>query len=467
MATDIELRQWKPNGWNMFQSFGTYGSGLPLMAPAWTGYTHIFDVHIRRTTNEDKIPEAIHNYTGLRCKRNLFNKHPVDIFAVDMGNRPMTNHDIKIEHWERMMQASQPQFRPKVVIEAWPARAVIWESGPTGKASRIRWKELGYSTRLQRIDAQHIGGAIIQPRLMVVRIQPNVPWGWYPIDVQRPKRPMCNLLIPPGLIPRRRDTYYSSVEGHIHDPNQDPMPAVIGRWIKTEKGIRRLLAEEISRGLGVPKEWEASPELLTANTLNASTSIYHWEYISQCFIDTTITTDQVADTTTRLIPQTGSKPDLQPEQPILWRPPDLTKGGVWYQARVARLKATALRYPNYHQIVQEGLEDLDRHRSNYNKEGTTPTTLQLLWWEFPPEHQEEVRIGASMNFLKEPEPGLTPNSEMTDEQLIAAGEFVDELIELGVLQSPPEHRETLLNQINLAKIVKNYRIPLYYMESKI
>ena len=96
---------------------------------------------------------------------------------------------------------------------------------------------------------------------------------------------------------------------------------------KDGKGIRRLLAEEISRGLGVPKEWETSPRLLTANTLNASTSIYHWEYISQCFIDTAITTDQVADTTTRLIPQTGSKPDLQPEQPILWRPPDLTKGG--------------------------------------------------------------------------------------------------------------------------------------------
>ena len=34
---------------------------------------------------------------------------------------------------------------------------------------------------------------------------------------------------------------------------------------------------------------------------------------------------------------------------------------------------------------------------------------------------------------------------MTDEQLIAAGDFVDELISLGVLQSPPQDRATLLN----------------------
>ena len=64
--------------------------------------------------------------------------------------------------------------------------------------------------------------------------------------------------------------------------------------------------------------------------------------------------------------------------------------------------------------MAEGLEDLERHRSNFDHEGPNPTTLQLLWWEFPIEHHEDLRRGASMNFLKVPEPGLTDNSDMTD-----------------------------------------------------
>ena len=154
IATDIEIRQWKTDGWKMFQLFGTYGSGFPLVIPAWKGLKHVFDVHTRKENLKNQIPEATHVYQGLRCKRNLFNKHPVDIFAVDIGNRSTSNHDLKMEHWELMVQASQLMSRPKLIIEIWPARAVTWESGPTGKAARTRWKELGYNTRLQRVDSQ-------------------------------------------------------------------------------------------------------------------------------------------------------------------------------------------------------------------------------------------------------------------------------------------------------------------------
>ena len=178
------MRQWTTNGWTTFQSFGTYGSGFPLVAAAWKGLKHVFDVHTRKDNTKSQIPEAMHVYKGLRCRRNLFNKHPVDIFAVDMGSRPTTNYDVKIEHWERMIQVSQITFQPKVIIETWPARAVTWEQGPTGKASRERWKVLGYNTRLQRVDSQDIGGAIIQPRLIVVRIKPKVMLEWYPIDIE-------------------------------------------------------------------------------------------------------------------------------------------------------------------------------------------------------------------------------------------------------------------------------------------
>ena len=136
---------------------------------------------------------------------------------------------------------------------------------------------------------------------------------------------------------------------------------------------------------------------------------------------------------------------LTEDNQIKWRPPDLSENGTWYQARITRLKACAEQYSNSEQIIKDGINDLIRHRSNYDQQGPTPTTLQLLWWEFPPEHQEAVRVGSSMNFLKVPEPGLTDNTDMTEEQLIAAGDFVDELVSLGVLRLPPPDRRTLLN----------------------
>ena len=95
--------------------------------------------------------------------------------------------------------------------------------------------------------------------------------------------------------------------------------------------------------------------------------------------------------------------------------------------------------------MADGIEDLRRHRTNYDQYGATPTTLQLLWWEFPPEHWQDVREGSSMNFLRVPEPGLTPNGLMDGAQLQTAGEFVDELISLGVLCLSPSYRDTLLN----------------------
>jgi hypothetical protein len=76
---------------------------------------------------------------------------------------------------------------------------------------------------------------------------------------------------------------------------------------------------------------------------------------------------------------------------------------------------------------------LKRHRLNYTAEGPNPTHLQLLWWEFPMESWDELREGYSMNFITPPKEQITPNSEMTAEQVTIAEEFVEELVNLGVL----------------------------------
>jgi hypothetical protein len=76
---------------------------------------------------------------------------------------------------------------------------------------------------------------------------------------------------------------------------------------------------------------------------------------------------------------------------------------------------------------------LANHRLNYTLEGPNPTHLQLLWWEFPMESWENLRTGCSMNFLRPPDERITPNSEITVEQVTIAVEFVDELVGLGML----------------------------------
>jgi hypothetical protein len=59
-----------------------------------------------------------------------------------------------------------------------------------------------------------------------------------------------------------------------------------------------------------------------------------------------------------------------------------------------------------------------------------------------------------MNFLEEPPPGLVANSDMTEEQLVTATQFVEKLIALGVLERP---REPLVNNFSLFLVEKTTR----------
>ena len=115
-----------------------------------------------------------------------------------------------------------------------------------------------------------------------------------------------------------------------------------------------------------------------------------------------------------------------------WRPPDLSEGGTWYNQRVASLRQACKRYRNSEELFADGLSRLAIHRANYDADGPNPKFLQLLWWEFPVEHHDELRDGFRMNFLKTPPLHIIPNADMDENGLEAAREFVDELIELGV-----------------------------------
>ena len=223
-----------------FRTFGTYGGFFPLMCLAWKGMRHVFSIKAHEKGLNEEIPRAEKEIAGLRCSHNLLNKSPVDLLAVDSSNCLTIKDPHRIEHSERMIDRTIPANRPKIIFESWAVRTGSWEYGPAGKSSRVRWQNRGYQTRIQRVDAQNVGGAIVQPRLLVVRIQEPLIWKWREINDSPQKRAMSNLLTPPGLIHLRQRQYYQKVEGRVAESTSAPMPSTPGQWIRTEKGIRRL-----------------------------------------------------------------------------------------------------------------------------------------------------------------------------------------------------------------------------------
>ena len=117
---------------------------------------------------------------------------------------------------------------------------------------------------------------------------------------------------------------------------------------------------------------------------------------------------------------------------LRYQVPDLTKDGEWYQARVKSLEKVIADRPNREELRKEGLAALETHRENYTEAG--PKYLQVLWWEFPPEHQEAVRVGSSLMFLADPGTEIIPNPKMDEAELQVVDKFINELKDLGIVR---------------------------------
>lgn len=179
------------------RTYGTLWCGLETMSEAWKTLEHRFSVGTSAT-------HAGYGYTsGNRPPLGLLNEHPVDVLVVEQGHvtdAPPVSCDIT-RQWREMVRCSlQP---PIFVIESWLEKAVLWENGPSTKGSTQRWTDRGYATRTKRVCASEVGGAIIQSRIMVVRVKlgNEHAWVWPPTDTETRPRPMSNLLLPVGLTP--------------------------------------------------------------------------------------------------------------------------------------------------------------------------------------------------------------------------------------------------------------------------
>jgi hypothetical protein len=136
---------------------------------------------------------------------------------------------------------------------------------------------------------------------------------------------------PPGLIGSHK-----YVDGRSGDPIAivHPMPSVMGAYVQTERGTRRLTPEETSRGLGVPKEWKIDPKNITKGSLERTTSLFHWEYLS-----TTLSRKERVTVKPDPHPRSlnwddmriKTRPTPAKNVPFSWKPPDLREGQAWHQ----------------------------------------------------------------------------------------------------------------------------------------
>jgi hypothetical protein len=115
--------------------------------------------------------------------------------------------------------------------------------------------------------------------------------------------------------------------------------------------------------------------------------------------------------------------------------PDLIDGGEWYEARLYKLRTITEGLHDQYCITVEARRLLASHGLNYTSQGAQH--LEILWWEWSPEHWDSLRFGGSMNFMETPVPGLEENGKMTESELKIAVALETELMSLGVLAFVP------------------------------
>ena len=430
-------------------SYGVITGGAELMRWAWPTLDQRFSVRHQRETvpavsASDGSPKII--IGNHRYKANLLQQYPVDLVVVERGAHTKPPTQLQREPWESLVEGTSLAHRPKVILEVWVANAQLWSKGPMCGASVSRWSRIGYGSQCRLVRATAIGGSICQSRLVIARVQSarGYEWTWDSLDRDPDLiRPMSNLLTPPGLVNRRLFVPGKSPSSDIPNCQTDPMPNRVGSLIQTEHGIRRLSIDEVARGLGVPKGSESGISQLT---LERTTSVFLWEYLSGSLQNLRKDPSGRSSYQLPMSPPSDQTPGLREQAttpPFLWAPPDLSLGSKWYNQRVANLHKASETYTASTEIFQDGIRRLGVHRANYNAEGPAPVWLQLLWWEFPPEHWESLRTGARQNFLASPESHIHPNAPMDADMTKAAADFVDELLDLGVVRDIDEGKVVL------------------------
>lgn len=152
-----------------YLNYGTWGDSFNLMTEAWHDLEHELSIHGIHSCASAPAVQGPYHYTGPQHPLHILNHHPVDLLVVECGRWQCPHPPLAGHRWELMIQATSQNSRPSTIIEIWSPNSLLWELGPTGKAAWVQWATMGYVTKMKVIDPQHCGGAIVQPRAIVIR----------------------------------------------------------------------------------------------------------------------------------------------------------------------------------------------------------------------------------------------------------------------------------------------------------
>ncbi len=338
-----------------------------------------------------------------------------------------------------------------------------------------RLKTAGHQVRTWTVSSEACGAALWNQHVVTIATRcPGLDTAALPVElrIDLPPRPCRNVLreykvpasryIPLDLASwsgSRTHPVYTNYLGDFRGaPVFSPEGPFIGNdpssWIYVEKkkAVRHLLAEEWRSLKGCDGKFGAQ-EQYSCKALAASVESHVMAVLGETVVPflhsetpslslgaldpSEVPSDNPAVDDPEISPSANptfdSTPASSKDDPFSWEPPDLSVGGEFYTSTVAKLTAACAKLPEdeRRQAFLDGLDDLTAHRGNYSGHG--PTKLVLLWWEWPEEHWKALRFGISMNFFREPPPGILPNMKMDEEQLQLAEKFIEQLSSLGVL----------------------------------
>ena len=449
MSTNLEI---SPTDKRTFE-YGTIACGADTYDGIWTKGKHIFscDPTLRSECKS-------HRSNFFRTRWEKYNQ--LDLL-IAMDNNMNKLHSGWIDTWGHTDRA-------KCLLIFHGSDALVASNGGGFQKWCKRMRGQKYDLRTWHINATHCGAAVWSNYTVSFCFPEESPHkipNQFNMDKEKAPRSCRNVMrlygIPPwkyhdicDMTPYKHPIFHNVMgkfRGQLVYHWDGPAGSnPLTEWIYIpNKGIRRIILEEMIQLKGLTSSRYSNVSL---QVLTASVEQHVWAAFGELIypflfspLRTTTNPTVSGKRGEKLITRTHQDAiDPQIISSWTWKPPDLSIGSPFYNQRVGNLrKALTTLGKGHEHLFQEGIDILARHRQNYGPNG--PTSLTILWWEWPRIHWEELRNGASMNFMETPSPGLTPNQQLKGEALVTAIKFTDELINLKVLRKSTDQDKVVNN----------------------